>query len=134
MSVLLFLHNKSLERENSMDEEVGKYKKKKKSNTSKAKIKSKHKHEYKSCLIRYTYDAYGRKFSSIQIASYCNLCGKIGRNTNPERKITEKTENGYCRMLNSEEILKQNEDLPVFDVNGWDDKYVPMKNIKVRSE
>lgn len=112
-----------------MDEEVGKYRKKKKSNTSKSKYKSKHKHEYKSCLIRYMHDAYGRKFSSIRIASYCNLCGKIGENINHERKITEKTENGYYRMLNSEEILKQNDDLPVFDVNGWDDKYVPLENI-----
>ena len=32
-------------------------------------------------------------------------------------------------MLNSEEILKQNDDLPVFDVNGWDDKYVTLENI-----
>ena len=125
---------KNLLDKNAMDEEVEKYKKKKQSNISKSKYKSKHKHEYESCLIRYTYKLYDKEFSSIQIASYCNLCGKIGRNTNPERKITEKTENGYCRMLNSEEILKQNEDLPVFDVNGWDDKYVPMKNIKVRGE
>lgn len=112
-----------------MDDEVGKYRKKKQSNISKSKCKSKHKHEYKSCLIRYAYDAYGRKFSSIQIASYCNLCGKIGRNINPERKITEKTENGYYRMLNNEEILKLNDDLPVFDVNRWDDKYVVLENI-----
>lgn len=112
-----------------MDDEVGKYRKKKNSNTSKSKYKSKHKHEYKSCLIRYTHDVYGGKFSSIQIASYCNLCGKIGGNIDPERSITEKIQNGYCRMLNSEEILKQNDDLPVFDVNGWDDKYVTLENI-----
>ena len=117
---------------NAMDEEVEKYKKKKQSNISKSKYKSKHKHEYESCLIRYTYKLYDKEFSSIQIASYCRLCGKIGGNIDPERSITEKIQNGYCRMLNSEEILKQNDDLPVFDVNGWDDKYVPMKNIKVR--
>ena len=112
-----------------MDDEVGKYIKKKQSNTSKSKYKSKHKHEYKSCLIRYRYEMYGKKFSSIQIASYCRLCGKIGENIDPERSITEKIQDGYYRMLNSEEILKQNDDLQLFDVNGWDDKYVPLENI-----
>ena len=119
---------------NAMDEEVEKYKKKKQSNISKSKYKSKHKHEYESCLIRYTYKLYDKEFSSIQIASYCRLCGKIGGNIDPERSITEKIQNGYYRMLNNEEILKLNDDLPIFDVYNLGSKYVPMKNIKVRGE
>lgn len=112
-----------------MDDEVGKYRKKKQSNMSKSKYKSKHKHEYESCLIRYTYKMYDKEFSSIQIASYCRLCGKIGGNIDSSRKVVEKTENGFYRMLNSEEVLKLNNDLPVFDVNGLDDKYVVLENI-----
>lgn len=129
MSVLLFLHNKSLERENIMDDEVGKYRKKKESSTSKSKYKSKHKHEYESCLIRYTYEMYGKKLSSIQIASYCKLCGKIGSNIDSSRKMAEKTENGFYRMLSCEEILKQNDDLPIFDLDDWNSKYIPLENI-----
>ena len=111
-----------------MNEEVGKYRKKKQSNTSKAKHKAKHKHEYESCLIRYTYEMYGRKFSSIQIASYCRLCGKIGSNIDPSRKVTEKMENGFYRRLSSEEILRVNDDLLEFNVNGLDHKYVGLEN------
>lgn len=112
-----------------MDEEVGKYRKKKQSNTSKSKYKSKHKHEYESCLIRCTYEVYDRKISSIQIASYCKICGKIGCNIDHSRKVTEKMENGFYRRLSSEEILRANDDLPEFDVNDWNDKYVSLENI-----
>lgn len=112
-----------------MNEEVGKYKKKTKSNVSKAKYKAKHKHEYESCLIRYTYKAYGRECLSVQIASYCRLCGKIGGNIDSSRKVVEKMENGFYRWLSSEEILRANDDLPEFDVNDWNDKYVSLENI-----
>ncbi len=108
-----------------MEDEVGKYRKKKESSTSKSKYKSKHKHEYKSCLIRY----YDKEFSPIQIASYCRLCGKIGSNIDSSRKMSEKTESGYYRMLTKDEIVKQNDDLPIFDLDDWDSKYVPLENI-----
>lgn len=78
-----------------MDDEVGKYRKKKQSNISKSKYKSKHKHEYENCLIRYRYEMYGKKISSIQIASYCRLCGKIGTNIDSNRKRSEKTADGF---------------------------------------
>lgn len=112
-----------------MDDEVGKYRKKKQSNISKSKYKSKHKHEYESCLIRYRYEMYGKKISSIQIASCCRLCGKIGTNIDSNRKRSEKTADGFYRMLTSKEILERNDDLPIFNLDDWDSKYVPLENV-----
>ena len=112
-----------------MEDEVGKYRKKKKSSTSKSKYKSKHKHEYKSCLIRYCSEYFGRKQEHVFIESYCVLCGKIGTNIDSNRIRSEKTENGLYRMLTSKEILERNDDLPIFDLDDWDSKYVPLENI-----
>lgn len=108
-------------------ENEGKYRKKKESSTSKSKYKSKHKHEYESCLIRYPYHNSDNKH--IHICSYCIVCGKIGSSINNFRSMCEKTENGLWRLLNNEEILKRNDDIPVFDLDDWQSKYVPLENI-----
>lgn len=110
-----------------MNEEVGKYRKKKESNTSKAKCKSKHKHQYKSCLLRYYSGFMGDTHEHISIASYCPICGKIGDNIDSNRKRTERTENGCYRMLTKEEILRNNDDIPMFDVSDYLDKYVVLE-------
>lgn len=113
-----------------VENEVGKYRKKKESNTSKAKYKSKHKHQYKSCLIRYYTEFMGDTHEHISIASYCIICGKIGSNIDSNRKITEKTENGFYRMLTKEEILKNNNDISIFNVSDCFAKYVVLDNIR----
>lgn len=109
-----------------MNDEVGKYRKKKQSNTSKSKYKSKHKHEYKSCLI--CYRVHGKKLAFINIASYCTVCGKIGKNIDHSRRVTEKTDSSTYRMLSPDEVLKRNNDLLLFEVE-FGDKYISVENI-----
>lgn len=104
--------------------EIGRYKKKRQSSTSKSKNKTKHKHHYKGCLIRYSYESFGKKYSEIKISSYCTICGKIGKNIDKNRKLSEDCGNGYYRMLRAEEIVKNNSDLPIFDVGNWYERYV----------
>ena len=62
----------------------------------------------------------------VSIASYCTICGKIGGNIDPERKTSERLDDGRYRMLRNEEIFEQNKDLEVFDVGDMWTKYVPL--------
>ena len=106
------------------DDEVGKYRKKTDSNTSKSKVKAKHKHMYKSCLIT---GSFGHtNLQHVSIASYCTICGKIGRKIDPMRDVVEHVSDKHIRMLSSEEILEQNKDLEIFDIGDMFAKYVPL--------
>lgn len=97
------------------ENEVPKYKKKKNSSTSDARMKAKHKHSYKECLL--VADGTPRR------ATYCTICGKIG-NVNFFEGM--KTEQGYYRMLRSDEIFRKYCKLETFEVVDFYQKYAPI--------
>lgn len=103
-----------------LEDDITKYKKKKNSSTSKSKEKSKHKHEYKDCLLIVK----DRKLPCK--ASYCTICGKIN---NQQLFETVPCENGYLRMLNSEEIYKKHKDLEKVDIDDIFQKYVSVSKV-----
>lgn len=96
-----------------MEEDVAKYRKKKESSTSKSKTKSKHKHWYSECLLIH-HDHPHR-------AEYCTICGKIG---NVHFFEAERTEDGYYRQLDYDEVFHRYYDLPRFNVDDIFQKFV----------
>ena len=104
-------------------EEESKYRKNTGSNISKSSRKAKHKHQYKGCLIKYPFKYWNETRYSVTIASYCTICGKIGKDI-LHRPVTEKLENGMLRMYSTEEILEMNKDLEVFEIDALSQRYV----------
>lgn len=105
-------------------DEESKYKKKTDSNISKSSRKTKHKHQYKGCLIKYLFKYLGEICYHVEPASYCTICGKIGDNI-LNRPVTEE-----LKMYNTEEILKMNKDLEVFEIEDMRQKYVVLSDIQ----
>lgn len=99
---------------NDYDNEVPKYIKKKESSVSKSKEKSKHKHEYVDCLLIKDND---RPYK----ATYCKTCGKIGRLNFFE---TERTEEGYFKVLDKDEVFEKYKDLKKIYIDDIWQKYV----------
>ena len=98
----------------NINNEIPKYIKKKESSVSKSKVKSKHKHEYVDCLLVKDND---RPYK----ATYCKICGKIG---NINFFETERTENGYFRILDNDEVFEKYKDLERFYIDDVWQKYV----------
>lgn len=105
-------------------DEESKYKKKTDSNISKSSKKTKHKHQYKGCLIKHSFKYLGEIYFRVEPASYCTICGKIGYNI-LHRPVTEE-----LKMHNTEEILKMNKDLEVFEIEDMRQKYVVLSDIQ----
>lgn len=100
---------------NDYSNDVPKYIKKKESSVSKSKVKSKHNHEYVNCLLVKDND---RPYK----ATYCKICGKIG---NINFFETERTENGYFRILDTDEVFEKYKDLERFYIDDiWNDYVV----------
>lgn len=99
---------------NDYGNEVPKYIKKKESSISKSKKKSKHKHEYVNCLLVKDND---RPYK----ATYCKICGKIG---NINFFETERTENGYFRILDTDEVFEKYKDLEKIYIDDVWQQYV----------
>lgn len=106
-------------------DEESKYRKKTDSNISKSSKKTKHKHQYKGCLIKYSFKYLGETCYRVKPASYCTICGKIGDNI-LHRPVTEE-----LKMLNTEEILKMNKDLEVFEIEDMRQKYVVLSDTQI---
>ena len=102
----------------TLDNEIPKYIKKKKSSVSKSKVKSKHKHEYVDCLLIKDND---RPYK----AKYCKICGKIGDIKFFE---TEQTEDGYYRVLDTDEVFEKYKDLEIIHIEDIWQKYVVLDN------
>lgn len=97
-------------------EDIPKYQKKKESSTSKSDSKSKHKHDYsKECLLI--------SDNHPHHAIYCNVCGKI---KNIAFWETERTNEGYYRTLNNDEVYEKYKDLEKIYVDDIWQKYVPI--------
>lgn len=105
---------------NILDNDIPKYKKKKNSSISKSKEKSKHKHDYKDCLLIVK----DRKIPCKAV--YCTICGKIN-NCNVFETVP--CENGYLRMLYSEEIYEKYKDLEKVYVDDIWQKYVSISKV-----
>ena len=103
---------------NDYGNEVPKYIKKKESSVSKSKEKSKHKHEYADCLL-ITGNNYPHK------AKYCKICGKIGYINFFE---TDRTGDGYLRLLDHDEIFEKYKGLKKIYVDDILQKYVVLDN------
>ena len=103
-----------------IDNEVPKYHKKKQSSTSKSSTKSNHKHEYEPCLLIHN--------GHPHWATVCKICGKIGDLHFFE---TERTEQGYYRSLDSDEVFKKYKDLDKIVIEDIWQKYVPIDNLVV---
>lgn len=119
-----FDKNKTFEEE----DEVCKHRKNTKSNKSKSKKKADHKHNYKKCLLKFPMQNMysGRNEWLICVAGYCTICGKLNIGCIHE---TERDENGYNRMLTSDEILeKYKDDLPLFEIETdlYNTQYIPI--------
>lgn len=102
----------------NINNEIPKYIKKKESSVSKSKEKSKHKHEYVDCLLVEN-NRYPHK------ATYCKICGKIG-----DRKFfeAERTEDGYYRILDTDEVFEKYKDLEKIYIEDIWQKYVVLDN------
>lgn len=98
----------------NINNEIPKYIKKKESSVSKSKVKSKHKHEYVDCLLIKDND---RPYK----ATYCRICGKIGDYNFYE---VERTEDGYYRVLDTDEVFEKYKDLEKIYVEDIWQKYV----------
>ena len=98
-----------------IDNEIPKHRKKKPSSASKSKEKSKHKHEYTECLLIHN--------NHPHRATYCKICGKIGDLHFFE---TERTEQGYYRSLDSDEVYEKYKDLEKIVIDDIWQKYVPI--------
>ena len=97
----------------TLDNEIPKYIKKKESSVSKSKVKSKHKHKYVDCLL--VENGYPHK------GTYCKICGKIGERSFFE---TERTENGFFRVLDTDEVFEKYKDLKKIYIDDIWQKYV----------
>ena len=121
-----------MKKENIKIDEVGKYHPKKQSNTSKSNKKSKHKHIYKECLFETPI------FDNLKlsIGTYCIICGRVHYCKSPTIKYyDEKLERNVIRMLNNDEILEQNPDLPKFRLDDIFQKYITLsENINKEDE
>ena len=102
----------------NLDNEIPKYIKKKESSVSKSKVKSKHKHKYVDCLLIKDND---RPYKS----TYCRICGKIGDIHFFE---TERTEDGYYRVLDTDEVFEKYKYLEKIYVEDIWQKYVVLDN------
>ena len=98
-----------------IENEIPKHRKKKQSSTSKSSTKSKHKHEYKEVLLIHN----GRP----HWATVCRICGKINDLHFFE---TERTDDGYHRSLDSDEVFKKFKDLEKYYIEDIWQKYVPV--------
>lgn len=87
-------------------EEIPKHHKKKQSSTSSASKKAKHKHLYKECL--FIHEGHPHR------AEYCSICGKVG---NIHFFESEKTEEGYYRQLDYDEVYELYPDLEQIHVH-----------------
>lgn len=101
---------------NIVDEEP-KYRKKKESSTSKSKTKSKHKHEYVECLFI--------NKSHPHRGTYCKICGKIGDIHFFE---AERTDAGYYRQLDYDEVFKMYKHLDQVHLDDMFQRFVPISN------
>lgn len=99
------------------DNEVPKHIKKKQSSVSKSKKKSKHRHEYVDCLL-IEENRFPHK------ATYCKICGKIGKFNFFEIE----QENGYWRVLDTDEIFEKYKDLEKVYIDDIWQKYVALDN------
>ena len=95
--------------------EIPKHRKKRKSSTSKSSNKSKHKHEYIECL--FVENGYPHR------GTYCSICGKIGDIHFFE---TEKTDNGYYRQLDYDEIFDMYKHLDQVEIEDIFQRFVPI--------
>lgn len=100
----------------TLDNEIPKYIKKKESSVSKSKVKSKHKHKYVDCLLTKDKDN-DRPYK----AKYCKICGKIGDIKFFE---TEQTEDGYYRVLDTDEVFEKYKDLEIIHIEDIWQKYI----------
>ena len=98
-----------------IDNEIPKHRKKKQSSTSKSSTKSKHKHEYKEVLLIHN----GRP----HWATVCKICGKIG---DLHFFKTERTEQGYYRSLDADEVYEKYKHLENIVIEDIWQKYVPI--------
>ena len=97
----------------NFNNEIPKYRKKKQSSTSKSDTKSKHKHEYKEALLVYNdYPHFG---------TVCKICGKI---TDLHFFETVKTEEGYCIVLETDEVFEKYKHLEKYYIDDIFQKYV----------
>lgn len=99
---------------NYYDDEIPKYIKKKESSVSKSKVKSKHKHEYIDCLF---VKDNGHPYK----ATYCKICGKIGERNFME---VERTEDGYFRILDTDEVFEKYKGLEKIYIDDIWNEYV----------
>ena len=105
-------------------DEIPKHRKKKESNTSKGNRKTKHKHEYVECLIRYPFMFCGEKRLMTYLSSYCTICGKIGDRVKDSIVNPEGCE---TKRYSGDELYDEFKDkLPVFVLNDFSEKYVPV--------
>lgn len=98
-----------------IDNEIPKHRKKKHSSTSKSSTKSKHKHEYKEVLIIHN--------DKPHWATVCRICGKINDLHFFEG---EKTDDGYYRSLDTDEVFEKYKDLEKYYIEDIWQKYVPI--------
>jgi len=101
---------------------IPKHRKKKKSNTSKSSEKSNHKHIYRECFINYPLKILDKTRTITSLASYCEICGKVGSRL--ENSIIPKDKIRYLSTINYEEFKDV---LPLFEIDGYYDKYVDLK-------
>lgn len=81
--------------------------------------KIKHKHEYKQCLLEFKNSI----CTVYNIATYCTICGRIGKRTAFEKDISE--DGKYRRILYSDDIYeKYKNKLEIFNNISKDFKYV----------
>ena len=95
--------------------EVPKHKKKTKSSTSKSSNKSKHKHEYIECLFI--------EKGHPHRGTYCGICGKIGDIHFFE---AERTDQGYYRQLDYDEVYEMYKHLEQVRIDDIFQKFVPV--------
>lgn len=104
-------------------DEIPKHRKKKDSSTSKSREKTKHKHQYVECLTRYPFTFGGRVRMSTYACSYCTICGKIGGKVKDSIIVQEHP----LYSGSSDELFEKYKDkLPVFELNDFSEKYVPI--------
>lgn len=99
----------------NIENEIPQHKKKKKSSVSKSREKSTHKHEYIECLLVCK--------GHPHHATYCKICGKVG---NVAFFESEKTERGFYRTLDCDEVFEKYKDLEKIAVTDIWQKYVPI--------
>ena len=96
-----------------IDNEIPKHRKKKQSSASKSSTKSNHKHEYKEVLLIHN--------DRPHWATVCKICGKIGDLHFFE---TERTDQGYYRSLDFDEVFERYKDLENIVIDDIWQKYV----------